>query len=1819
MGDETLCDRIASDCGVVGAFSHVRVLTTGHRTVAKCQLADKEFVIKVVPKGACRVPGLASDEKANDDKSNLNDYLDDLIALTLSYQHHTSDLPPPTAPTVGDSAHKYGGTLRGSSAIAAETVSKTLPSLNHAPPFWSTAFQLLPSSSIKMGTSVPHPDTYEYGDLPSVGWISSKALEHEDSALYPFLTTVYQCHVSPNRRERVEGHFTQILSPRHGNILPLHALVTGAQNWYFISKYHPYSLSTLLHFNRDLLDKSEEVKKFLVFQILHVLSFCHSRGISLGNICPKSLLITDELWLYLSCLDPVPRSLDQPSRAETAMSRWVRGDMTNFDYLLELNRLAGRDVKAENPHYHPVLPWIIDFTSPTGGWRDLTKTKFRLKKGDAQLDEQYYNSHSNAPPHHITETLSEITFYVYLARKSSLDVLKRVVRHKFIPEEYPPSMERIYKWTPDECIPEFFTDSTVFASHHKELGLDDLQIPDWCSSPANFIQKHREALESDMVSKDLHHWIDLTFGYKLSGEAAVAAKNVPLLSSSIRNVATSAIAQGEDAPPWVNHQLHNHGIVQLFTRPHVPRQFSHQRNSAPQVKRWSAKEEPCLPHSIEDDNVDPTATTTIHLPSEPLDISRVTTLELPKETSKPVAVALESGNLSIGEGINPCLDPVRGYEKVGAFEFSYISLQPMYQPLNPKRVTKKLGQSLDDDEEDNNGENGDDAVTPLSDAARMGDVFTAGCLIAEVYQGVPLFDIHARQTYFEGSTTPNLDKMSATMRRMVSDMIAILPFHRPSLQKILSSEFFSSQADAGGVVMLRPYHLLHRFLHELQLRQHDVEATTPDPRLAEAKTEETLQNWKAQALMKWVIAELPALSCLPVKIYMLAIPFCLKLCFQPATLIPAIGLFDIFGEKLGKNLADEHLGCVVEKLLERHEGNAPQLHLFSTTFMQLVQRRFTHRYFLTVYLPHLRNSLWSSIPAVVQAGLISLGDFGGEGLRKQMMEEVVVLHVVVPMLTRLGKPGSQHAMTLLVRIAKGCGFHIASNLFLPNALAMIERGNTKRIAGREREIDLTILAGLTLLHHTLPELRLMTFETLLLESQVLCNLLVRPQCGPLPFVILKALLQIFDLLLKEILPTLLPKKKRKPDSSALNTICANVAQFITSLVQHLRQPDSASLPYEDGPCRDLLCLIYRSVKEALPVEILLQHFLYIDSLDALLREHGDKNRTVHDPCIAYAELARANTQQPLSPAPIKLLTSKSDVSVEMESRDSDDSDEEAPPPKRNDKPAYKAFEEDEAEALAKMHSAREEDAKRKEKEKKKSFFSSLFSSEKEPRSEGSNGEIRTITTIAEVEDFTPDSPPFGPREASSMAGFSLARPHDRSSSFGVDFSELSQLDPQQDVAQTWKFKATIRGTFRAHAAAISAMDAHSDRGLFLTASRDTTVKLWTLGLGSNMVHNPLTYRGHRHPVLDVKILSYFSERPTYAASCDNAIHIWDLETGIAVNPPSPNASSLDAYSPVTMSIPFVNEIISRRQMQHFTPHLLRPFLVQHPFASPYYSETLSSALPDITKSRNPLESPRAMDVGFYAPDDELDSAASFSTPPAPSPHASVADLDKGTGTAYFSLAPPLTSRHSDGVVCFEFVPERNSLVLGTRQASLRFLDLRVGKMSRPWRHTSSSQPTAVKSIAVCSSGNWIASGLASGDINVLELRCGSVLHQWKAHESPIVKLVAYSDSYLLSSAADRTMCLWHLRSKGAIMVKRYVGLTDSVKSVGLHKSDFICGVGHKLGISSLLRVRGEGLTKVSLVALKGYKSRNSLTALSIMSNYSLLLMGTEDGKLLVSV
>lgn len=54
------------------------------------------------------------------------------------------------------------------------------------------------------------------------------------------------------------------------------------------------------------------------------------------------------------------------------------------------------------------------------------------------------------------------------------------------------------------------------------MKVNDVLLPPWAKGSAReFVRKHREALESQYVSENLHHWIDLIFGFKQRGKVSV--------------------------------------------------------------------------------------------------------------------------------------------------------------------------------------------------------------------------------------------------------------------------------------------------------------------------------------------------------------------------------------------------------------------------------------------------------------------------------------------------------------------------------------------------------------------------------------------------------------------------------------------------------------------------------------------------------------------------------------------------------------------------------------------------------------------------------------------------------------------------------------------------------------------------------------------------------------------------------------------------------------------------------------------------------------------------------------------------------------------------------------------------------------------------------------------------------------------------------------------------------------------------------------------------------------------------------------------------
>lgn len=70
------------------------------------------------------------------------------------------------------------------------------------------------------------------------------------------------------------------------------------------------------------------------------------------------------------------------------------------------------------------------------------------------------------------------------------------------------------------------TTCTPFPSPQGGQRVGDVELPPWARNPRDFVRKMRRALESPNVSRRLHLWIDLIFGYKQRGKAAAEADNI---------------------------------------------------------------------------------------------------------------------------------------------------------------------------------------------------------------------------------------------------------------------------------------------------------------------------------------------------------------------------------------------------------------------------------------------------------------------------------------------------------------------------------------------------------------------------------------------------------------------------------------------------------------------------------------------------------------------------------------------------------------------------------------------------------------------------------------------------------------------------------------------------------------------------------------------------------------------------------------------------------------------------------------------------------------------------------------------------------------------------------------------------------------------------------------------------------------------------------------------------------------------------------------------------------------------------------------------
>lgn len=272
-------------------------------------------------------------------------------------------------------------------------------------------------------------------------------------------------------------------------------------------------------------------------------------------ICDEFLKI-----LYMRTLS----NLTQKKSLDSVTASWKDGQLTNFEYLTFLNKMAGRSFN--DLMQYPVFPFILaDFESDilnlksANTYRILSKPMGIQKKAKEEyyinqynyLKEEYKRTPrladnffpTTGPYHYGSHYSNSGTVLQFLVRLPPFTQMFLTYQdNNFdIPDRMFHSIATTWRLASGESstdfkelIPEFFylpeflvnLENFNFGVRQNGEVVDNVRLPLWCrGDPRLFILIHRQSLESDYVTQNIHEWIDLVFGYKQTGKAAVEAIN----------------------------------------------------------------------------------------------------------------------------------------------------------------------------------------------------------------------------------------------------------------------------------------------------------------------------------------------------------------------------------------------------------------------------------------------------------------------------------------------------------------------------------------------------------------------------------------------------------------------------------------------------------------------------------------------------------------------------------------------------------------------------------------------------------------------------------------------------------------------------------------------------------------------------------------------------------------------------------------------------------------------------------------------------------------------------------------------------------------------------------------------------------------------------------------------------------------------------------------------------------------------------------------------------------------------------------------------
>lgn len=284
---------------------------------------------------------------------------------------------------------------------------------------------------------------------------------------------------------------------------------------------------------------------------------------------------------------------------QNVMQKWIDGTISNFDYLLFLNEQSGRS--WNDLTQYPIFPWVLkDYSSKQidlddqSIYRDLSLPIFAQTAEQQEQCMKYYKTtmslskeeDGHCMPNYFSNVGCTLYYLVRLEpftdeeisfQGGSFDAADRTFQSFDISYNI---MVSYGNKDSLELIPDFFFNPETLKNINNAKFPDsilcnrvvnDVILPPWASSHRELVKMMRNSLESKVTSLHLHEWIDLVFGFRRRGQAALEKFNV--FQKSVFEFNVDEVIDNRTLFKAMRDQIHNCGQAanELFKSPHPKR------------------------------------------------------------------------------------------------------------------------------------------------------------------------------------------------------------------------------------------------------------------------------------------------------------------------------------------------------------------------------------------------------------------------------------------------------------------------------------------------------------------------------------------------------------------------------------------------------------------------------------------------------------------------------------------------------------------------------------------------------------------------------------------------------------------------------------------------------------------------------------------------------------------------------------------------------------------------------------------------------------------------------------------------------------------------------------------------------------------------------------------------------------------------------------------------------------------------------------------------------------------------------------------------